>query len=66
MKTDQLYVIPKDGLLVRDPKTAQPLPAEGAYKPRHSYWLRRLRDGDVITGQPPKAKKTDTGKSKQD
>ncbi len=35
-------------LLVRDPVTMQPLGADGAEVPRTAYWLRRLRDGDVV------------------
>jgi hypothetical protein len=53
--TNQLYLIPKAGITVRDPATGQPLPAAGGNKPRTSYWLRRLRDGDVSEGEPPKA-----------
>lgn len=41
------------GLIVRDPVTFEPLPAEGAEKPRDQYWLRRLRDGDVIEVDKP-------------
>lgn len=41
------------GLIVRDPVTCEPLPAEGAEKPRDQYWLRRLRDGDVIEVDKP-------------
>jgi hypothetical protein len=28
------------------------LAVDGAYKPRSQYWLRRLRDGDVIEADP--------------
>jgi len=35
-------------LIVRDPDTGKPLAAEGEKKPKTSYWLRRLRDGDVV------------------
>lgn len=40
-------LVPKPGLLVRDPLTMEPLPAGGAPKPLTTYWLRRLKDGDV-------------------
>jgi hypothetical protein len=43
------------GLIVRDPITRQPLPSEGAEKPRDTYWLRRLADGDVVEVAPPLA-----------
>ena len=51
---NDLYLIPQDGLNVRDPRDGKPLPAEGAFKPRSQYWLRRLRDKDVSEGQPPR------------
>lgn len=35
-------------LVVRDPQTHQPLPADGDLKPLDTYWQRRLIDGDVI------------------
>lgn len=38
----------KPDLIVRDPDTGQPLAADGEVKPGNSYWLRRLRDGDVV------------------
>ena len=41
-------------LVVRDPTTRLPLPAEGEAKPLDTYWSRRLVDGDVvIVEQPP-------------
>ncbi|GAB3441065.1 DUF2635 domain-containing protein [Insolitispirillum peregrinum] len=36
------------GEIVRDPVDGTPLAAAGDYKPRLSYWLRRLAAGDVI------------------
>lgn len=33
---------------VVDPATRKPLPAEGDTVTRNVYWLRRLREGDVI------------------
>jgi len=44
----------REGLIVRDPITAEALPPAGARKPRNSYWLRRLRDGDVVEAKPAK------------
>lgn len=50
--TDRLFIKPRqiDGAaaVIPDPVTGQPLKAEGDGKPRSSFWLRRLRDGDVI------------------
>ena len=52
------FLVPKPGYVVRDPRTRQPLPAEGAEMELDSYWLRRLADGDVgerqSKAQPPK------------
>ncbi len=44
---DTLHIKPKAGLDVIDPVSFAPLAAEGESKPRNTYWLRRLRDGDV-------------------
>lgn len=53
--SNELYLIPKAGVTVRDPTTGKPLATSGETKPKTSYWLRRLRDGDVSEGKPPKA-----------
>lgn len=50
-------VKPAAGLTVRDPVTFRPLAAEGEQKPKYAhemYWMRRLRDGDVVlvTAEP--------------
>ena len=50
-----VYVKPAPGLIVRDPDTREPLPAAGAWVPRTTYWVRRLRDGDVAEAAPPPA-----------
>ncbi len=37
------------GLIVRDPeRNFQPIPEDGIDVPAQPYWLRRLRDGDVV------------------
>lgn len=43
-----LHIKPRDGVTVRDPRTGRALAKGGERKPRVTYWLRRLRDGDVI------------------
>ncbi|KAB7624322.1 DUF2635 domain-containing protein [Alkalilimnicola sp. S0819] len=53
----KLHIKPAPGRQVRDPITAQPLAAKGEHKPASSYWLRRLRDGDVIDLTAPKKPK---------
>lgn len=40
------------GLIVRDPTTMEPLPADGKEVQETSYWTRRLLAGDVIPGKP--------------
>ncbi|MGH8426380.1 MAG: DUF2635 domain-containing protein [Gammaproteobacteria bacterium] len=37
-----------DAVRVRDPRTGRALAKDGETKPRNSYWLRRLRDCDVV------------------
>ena len=54
-----LYLKPVPGVTVRDPETLQPLAENGEKKPRTTYWLRRLKDGDVSVVQAAQ-KKGDT------
>ncbi len=53
------WLIPLEGLLVRDPITKSILPKEGGYctwiGPQGRYWRRRVIDGSVIIGTPPKS-----------
>jgi len=42
-----MYVVPAEGLVIRDPVTLIPLPLEGAEVPLSQHWLRRLERGDV-------------------
>jgi hypothetical protein len=43
-----IRIYPKPGLIVRDPQTRQPLPAEGIeVSEDNTYWLRREREGDI-------------------
>ena len=50
----QEFLVPKEGLLIRDPKTKKFLPKAGAMKfttgPLGRYWRRRISDGSVIVG----------------
>lgn len=50
---------------VRDPRTGRALAKGGEKKPRNTYWLRRLRDGDVVDmdAKPAPAAKTGGNKS---
>ncbi len=49
MSPTTLHVKPsREGLIVLEPSSKQPLPAEGKEVSRTTYWLRRLRAGDVV------------------
>ncbi|OVE45589.1 DUF2635 domain-containing protein [Chromobacterium violaceum] len=43
-----MYVKPTEGFAIRDPDLLDLLPAAGREVPDTDYWLRRLRDGDVV------------------
>jgi hypothetical protein len=55
------YIIPLDGLLIRDPHTKAIIPPEGAtipwIGPEGRYWRRRVKDGSCIMyNEKPKKK----------
>ncbi|MDP1673373.1 MAG: DUF2635 domain-containing protein [Burkholderiales bacterium] len=52
----KLFVKPAAGRRVLDPATRKALPAEGAEVERNTYWLRRLREGDVAEGRAAASK----------
>lgn len=41
------------GLTIRDPISKRILADAGEEKPASAYWIRRLRDGDVVECAPP-------------
>lgn len=43
----KMYVIPKSGFKIPDPSLNDHLPPEGRNVEKTTYWIRRLRDGDV-------------------
>ncbi|WP_299378826.1 DUF2635 domain-containing protein [uncultured Kiloniella sp.] len=45
----------EEGLIVRDPVTLLPLPAEGDEVEFNSHWRRRLAQGDVMIAEKAKA-----------
>lgn len=51
-KPKQLYVIPKNGLVVIDPVTRKPIHSQGQYVDKSTYWQRRILCGDVIQYGP--------------
>lgn len=59
-----MYVRPAPGIKLRDPDLLDFLPDEGREVPNTDFWIRRLRDGDVISG-PPEAANNTTTRSKE-
>ena len=43
----QKFIVPKEGLVVRDPKTKKPLLSSGEYKEYDTYWKRQLKQGSI-------------------
>lgn len=44
---NSLFVVPKEGVVVKDPRTLRRIPPEGTTVPNDNYWRRRLREGSV-------------------
>jgi Protein of unknown function (DUF2635). len=42
------FIKPAEGLRIADPQTGEYLPENGRICPRSGFWLRRLKDGDVV------------------
>ena len=57
----QKYLIPKEGLIVRDPKSYTPLPVDGLLVDWNGnagrFWRRRVKQGDAKIGVPKKGVK---------
>ncbi|OCG27188.1 DUF2635 domain-containing protein [Gilliamella sp. HK2] len=53
----EFFIKPSSGVTVRDPETLEPLAESGELKPKNSYWLRRLNDGDIEVVEQAKKKK---------
>lgn len=47
-----MFVKPAAGMVIPDPDRNDVLPAEGRDVPSSDFWMRRLRDGDVVTAEP--------------
>lgn len=57
MTPNKVFLIPSNGLVVRDPSTYAPLPEDGAEVELTSYWQRRIADGDVTVAEPKSTNK---------
>ena len=44
---ERIFLVPRMDLRVRDPITKECLPVEGMEVERSSFWIRRIKDGDV-------------------
>lgn len=44
----KVFLIPKDGVKVRDPDTGLHMPEEGGERMLNTYYNRRIADGDLI------------------
>jgi hypothetical protein len=60
-----VFVKPKDGLIVRDPKTKVPIPVDGmniALSGKDgTYWRRRIKEGSLIVSPNKKDEKRKDG-----
>lgn len=50
---ERIFIKPAEGRLVRDPLNKTYLPADGADVAVSTYWLRRLKSGEVLEVKPP-------------
>jgi len=59
----KMFLIPREGVLVRQPSSYTPLPVEGAYVSWDGnagrFWRRRVKQGDVTIGEPKKEAESD-------
>lgn len=60
-----LFIKPVAGRTVRDPETLEKLHEDGEVKPKNGFWLKRLKQGDVIETKPPKTEKPKKGDSNE-
>lgn len=51
-----MKVRPAEGRMVPDPDRGDVLPKEGRTVPKNQWWMRRLRDGDVVMITAPAGK----------
>lgn len=54
----KIKIKPVEGKIVRNPVTRQPLSKDGELVEKSPFWIRRLKDGDVVHVNEPASKKT--------
>jgi len=57
-----MFVKPKSGYKIPDPSLNDFLPVDGREVENNSYWVRRLRDGDVVAVKAAKPQSASTKK----
>jgi len=61
-----MLVKPADGLVIRDPDLLDLIPETGREVPETDYWMRRLRDKDVVLVEPVAAPAKQSAKGSPD
>lgn len=56
MNAEKIFIIANDGKRIKDPITLAVLEPVGEWKPRNSYWLRKITFGDCREAAPPQEK----------
>lgn len=54
-----MFVKPAKGLVIPDPDRHDRLPVEGRDVPASDFWMRRMRDGDVVEATAPSEQPSD-------
>ena len=62
IKLRRIYLKPREGTVVVDLETGQPVPVQGAWMLDNKYNRRRMTDGDLIETDPP----AENGKKKKE
>ncbi|MGO4379741.1 MULTISPECIES: DUF2635 domain-containing protein [Telluria group] len=61
-----MLVKPANGLVIRDPDLLDLIPETGREVPETDYWMRRLRDKDVVLVEPAAAPVKQSAKGSTD
>ena len=51
---DKIFIKAVNGRSIRDPDTKELLSESGELKPRTGFWLKRIKQGDVVESKAPK------------